>query len=47
MAACEGCNVYVEQIRTTIELTRHAGALERRPEITALLAMFRDYLRTV
>ena len=44
---CEGCSVYVEQIRTTIELTGHARALERRPEITALLTMFRDYRRTV
>ena len=47
MAACEGCSVYVEQIRTTIELTGHARALEQRPEITALLTMFRDYRRTV
>jgi anti-sigma factor RsiW len=30
MAACEGCSVYVEQIRTTIELTGHARALEER-----------------
>jgi len=47
VASCEGCDRYVEQIRTTIELTRHTRALERGPEITALLTMFRDYRRTV
>ena len=47
LAACEGCDRYVEQIRTTVELTGHTRALERRPEITALLTMFRDYRRTV
>jgi anti-sigma factor RsiW len=45
MVDCEGCDRYVEQIRTTVALTREAQALEDRPEITALLGAFRDYRR--
>ena len=45
MAACEGCDRYVEQIRTTVALTRETRALEERPEISALLTAFRDYRR--
>jgi anti-sigma factor RsiW len=45
MAACEGCDRYVEQIRTTVALTREARALEERPELTALLGAFRHYRR--
>ena len=45
VAACEGCDRYVEQIRTTVRLTREARALEARPEISALLSAFRDYRR--
>ena len=47
MAACEGCEAYVEQVRSTIRLTGRTRALERRPEIAALLAMFRDFRRDV
>jgi anti-sigma factor RsiW len=45
MAACEGCDRYVEQIRTTVALTLETQALEERPEISALLIAFRDYRR--
>ncbi len=45
VAACEGCERYVEQIRTTVTLTREVRALEERPEISALLTAFRDYRR--
>ena len=45
MAACEGCDRYVEQIRTTVALTLETRALEERPEISALLTAFRDYRR--
>ena len=45
VAACEGCDRYVEQIRASIALTRRTRALEQRPEITALLEAFRDYRR--
>jgi anti-sigma factor RsiW len=45
MAACAGCDRYVEQIRTAVALTRETQALEERPELTALLGAFRDYRR--
>jgi hypothetical protein len=45
MANCEGCDRYVEQIRTTVALTRETRALGERPELTALLGAFRDYRR--
>jgi anti-sigma factor RsiW len=47
MAACEGCDAYVEQVRRTIELTRRTRALEQGPQIAALRANFRDYRRTL
>ena len=43
MAACEGCDRYVEQIGAAVELTRRTRALEERPEIAALLEAFRGY----
>jgi anti-sigma factor RsiW len=45
LAACEGCDRYVEQIRTTVALTRETRALDERPEISALLTAFRGYRR--
>jgi len=45
LAACEGCDRYVEQIRTTVALTRRTAALEDRPEVAALLGAFRDFRR--
>lgn len=47
MAECEGCEAYVEQIRSTIELTGRTRALEQRPEVAALLVVFRAYRRTL
>ena len=46
LAGCEGCDRYVEQIRTTVALTRETRALDERPEISALLTAFRDYRRS-
>ena len=43
VAACEGCDRYVEQIRATVDLTRRTRALVAGPEITALLEAFRGY----
>jgi anti-sigma factor RsiW len=43
MFACDGCERYVEQIRTTMALTQRTRALEQRPEMTALLEAFRGY----
>ncbi len=45
MAACEGCDAHIEQVRRAIELTGRTRALEQRPEIVALTAMFRDFHR--
>ena len=45
VADCPGCAIYLEQMRTTIALTRASGALEERPEVSALLAAFRDWHR--
>jgi len=45
VSACEGCDRYVDQIRTTVALTRDALILEEHPQIPALLSAFRDYHR--
>ena len=47
MAACEGCDAYVEQIRTAIDLAGRARELEQRPEISALLRAFNASRRKV
>jgi anti-sigma factor RsiW len=47
VAACDGCDGYLAQIRTTVALARQARALEERPEISALLTAFREYHRSV
>ena len=46
MFACDGCERYVEQIRTTVDLTQRTRALEERPEVTGLLEAFRSYHRS-
>jgi anti-sigma factor RsiW len=46
MLACDGCERYVEQIRTTVALTALTHKLEQRPEITGLLEAFRGYRRS-
>jgi anti-sigma factor RsiW len=40
---CPGCDFYLEQMRTTIRLAHDTQELEERPEVTALLAEFRDW----
>jgi anti-sigma factor RsiW len=45
LADCPGCDSYLEQMRTTIALTRASAELEQRPETTALLEAFRSYRR--
>jgi anti-sigma factor RsiW len=45
VAACQACDRYVEQIRTTVALTLETRALDERPEISALLIAVRDYRR--
>ena len=43
LALCPGCVTYLEQMRTTMRLTRDIRALERRPDVAALLHAFRDW----
>jgi hypothetical protein len=43
VALCPGCDVYLEQMRTTISLAHDTQALEEQPEVNALLAEFRDW----
>ena len=45
LALCEGCELYVDQIRTTVDLVGESRALEERPEVAALLEAFRGYRR--
>jgi anti-sigma factor RsiW len=45
VAACEGCAVHLEHVRTTIAVTRASAELERLPEISGLLEAFRDWKR--
>ena len=43
---CPGCATYLEQMQTTLRLTSSVDELERRPEVAALLAAFRDFQRS-
>lgn len=45
LAECPGCELYLDQMRTSIALIRAGAELERRPETAALLAAFRGYRR--
>jgi hypothetical protein len=45
LEVCPGCVHYLDQVRITMRLVRDADALEERPEVSALLEMFRDYKR--
>ena len=43
VSLCSGCASYLEQMRVTIGLAHESRALEQRPEVTALLAEFRNW----
>jgi anti-sigma factor RsiW len=45
LATCEGCRIYVEQMRATITLASATRDLEERPEVAGLLDAFRDWHR--
>ena len=45
VAVCPGCEHYLEQMRITMRLVHAAHGLAQRPEVAALLEMFRDYKR--
>jgi anti-sigma factor RsiW len=42
---CEGCRLYLEQMRTTIGLVHASGELEGREDVSALLRAFRSWNR--
>jgi anti-sigma factor RsiW len=43
VAGCPGCDAYLEQLRTTLEVVSATAALETQPEVSALLEAFRDW----
>ena len=46
LAECPGCELHLEQMRTTIAVVGAAPELERRPEVSVLLDTFRDWRRS-
>jgi anti-sigma factor RsiW len=46
VASCPGCDAYLGQMRTTLEVVRATAAIETRPEVSALLERFRDWKRS-
>jgi anti-sigma factor RsiW len=46
LAECPGCDRYLAQMRTTIQLAGASSELESRPEVSGLLEAFRDWKRT-
>jgi len=45
LATCAGCDAHIEQLRTTLRVIRASGELEQRPEVGALLGVFRGFKR--
>jgi anti-sigma factor RsiW len=45
VAACPGCASYLEQVRTTIAVTRASGHVADPQAVAPLLAAFRDWHR--
>jgi anti-sigma factor RsiW len=45
VAACPGCASYLEQVRTTIAVTRASGDVADSQAVAPLLAAFRDWHR--
>jgi hypothetical protein len=45
VAECRGCELYLEQMRATIELTRATAPLQERPEVAGLMEAFRGWKR--
>ena len=43
VAACPGCEVYLEQVRTTIAVTRATGDSVEPAAVSPLLDAFRDW----
>jgi anti-sigma factor RsiW len=47
LAGCRKCEAYLGQMRTTLALVGATAGLEARPEVSALLQLFRDWKRVV
>jgi hypothetical protein len=45
VAGCPGCDAYLGQMRTTLEVVGATAALESRPEVSGLLDAFRGWKR--
>jgi anti-sigma factor RsiW len=45
VAGCPGCDAYLGQMRTTLEVVRATAVLQARPEVSALLEAFRAWRR--
>jgi len=43
LAECPGCERFVEQMRATLALTRATAELQHRPEVSALMQVFREW----
>jgi anti-sigma factor RsiW len=47
VAICPGCDTYLEQVRTTIAVTRASGDVVEPEAVSPLLEAFRDWHRGV
>jgi anti-sigma factor RsiW len=45
LAVCAGCEIHLEQVRTTIALARARGDAAEPPDVSQLLEAFRAYRR--
>ena len=45
VAECDACATYLEQMRTTLVLTRASASLHERPEVSGLLEAVRAWNR--
>lgn len=45
VAECPGCDIYLRQMQTTLELVGATADLEQRSEVSGLLDAFRDWRR--
>jgi anti-sigma factor RsiW len=43
VAGCPGCDAYLGQMRTTLEVVGATAAIETQPEVSALLEAFRNW----
>jgi anti-sigma factor RsiW len=45
LGECPGCGVYLEQMRATVVLARAGAEVSERPDVAALLDVFREWKR--